>query len=417
MTSLPPPATPAKRWPNQSTLVALGVLLVALSLYGLSVQLLGETQSPGQAYFHDLADAFWHGQLYLLDPVSTHDLTPFNGRWYVPFPPLPALLLLPWVAIRGAAQVSTVLFAVVMGALNVMLAFQLLQALARRGWTQLRLSDNLWLTLLWGAGSVHWYMSTQGSVWFVSQVCTVTFMLLAAWFAVAKNSPVLAGGALALAVLGRPNVALFYPFLAGVGLELIATEHTTHRMRRWLRWCLLALAPGIVSGLLLLGYNYARFQDAWDFGYNQANIAPPLAEDLSVYGQFNIHYVPHNVWAMLLSGPIWDGGGQAILPNPDGMSLLLTTPALIFLLRARKRSPLVVGAWLAVALLVISLWLYYNTGWGQFGYRFSLDFMTPVLVLLAVSAGPRLGRFMRLAILAGVLVNLWGVWWFNQVYL
>ncbi len=417
MTSLTNPAASSKLSISPSNATALGVALVTLCCYWGAVSWMGHTQPVGPAYFHDLADAFLHGRLYLLDPAATHDLTLFNGYWYVPFPPLPALLLLPWVAISGVTQVNTVLFAVVLGAINVALAFQLLQALVRRGVTQLSLSDNLWLTLLWGAGSVHWYVATQGSVWFVSQTCTVTFMLLAAWLAVAKGSPLLAGGALALAMLGRPNVALFYPFLAGVGLELINAEPTPRRFRRWLRWCLLALIPLIVGGLLLLGYNYARFQNVWDFGYTGQNVAPALAEDLRVYGQFNLHYVPHNLWAMVLSGPIWDGGGQALLPNPDGMSLLLTTPALIYLLWVRKRSPLVIGAWAAVVLLVIILLLYYNTGWGQFGYRFSLDFMTPVLVLLAVSAGPRMDRSMRLLILAGVLINLWGVWWFNEVYL
>jgi hypothetical protein len=66
-----------------------------------------------------------------------------------------------------------------------------------------------------------------------------------------------------------------------------------------------------------------------------------------------------------------------------------------------------------VALLVIVFMLYYNTGWVQFGYRFSLDFMTPVLVLLAIGAGQRVSRLMRFLIIVGVLVNLWGVRWFN----
>lgn len=398
----------------KSTGITVIVLFVmTLGIYWLSAMVAGHNQSPEYAYFHDLADAFLHGRLYLLHPLATRDLTQFNGYWYVPFPPLPAILLLPWVAVSGVTQVNTVLFAAVMGAINVALAFLLLQALARRGWTQLSLSDNVWLTILWGVGSVQWYMSTQGTVWFVSQICTVTFMLLAAWLVVSKRSPLLAGCALALAVLGRPNVALFYPFLAGVGLELIQAEQKTRNFRRWLRWCMLALAPLIVSALLLLGYNYARFQNIWDFGYAHADAAPQVAGDLTLYGQFNLCYVPHNLWAMLLSGPTWESRSQTISPNPEGMSLLLTTPALIYLLRVRKRSPLVIGAWVAVTMLMLPLVTYYNTGWVQFGYRFSLDFMTPLLVLLAVGASQRTDRLLRCLILGGVLINAWGVWWFN----
>ncbi len=94
------------------------------------------------------------------------------------------------------------------------------------------------------------------------------------------------------------------------------------------------------------------------------------------------------------------------------MSVLLTTPALIYLVRARKRSFLVAGAWTALGLLLIPLVTYYNTGSWQFGYRFSLDLMTPVLVLLAVAAGQRVDWAMRILILLGVAVNAWGVYWF-----
>ena len=51
-------------------------------------------------------------------------------------------------------------------------------------------------------------------------------------------------------------------------------------------------------------------------------------------------------------------------------------------------------------------------GWWPFGYRFSLDFMVPVVTLLSLGAEQGVGRPMRLLILLGVLVNAWGVWWF-----
>jgi hypothetical protein len=415
MTSSVEAARP-KAWfaANLNSLLAAPVLLAALGVYWFSAVLAGHTQTPDMAYFNDLANAFLHGQLYLPNPAVTHDLTQFNGNWYVPFPPLPALLLMPWVALSGVSQVNTVLFAAVMGAFNVALAFLLLQGLSRRGWSQLRTSDNLWLTLLFGAGTVQWYMATQGTVWYVSQICTATFLLASAWIAVAKRSPLLAGAALALAMLARPNVALFYPFLAGVGLEWIRAEEDRQNLwRRWLRWCVLAALPVIVSVGLLLGYNYARFQNVLDFGYAHENVASKLKSDLRDYGQFNVHYIGRNIWSMLLSWPTWDPRTNSVSPDPDGMSLLLVSPALLYLFKVRKKSPLVIGAWVALGLMVILLLLYYNTGWMQFGYRFSLDFMTLVLVLLAVGAGQRIRPMMKALIVLSVLINLWGVYWFN----
>jgi len=84
-----------------------------------------------------------------------------------------------------------------------------------------------------------------------------------------------------------------------------------------------------------------------------------------------------------------------VTPNPFGMSLLLTTPALLYIIRARQRSPLVVGAWAAVVLVLATLLFSYNTGYVQFGHRFSLDFMIPVMVLLAAAAGNQVSRLMR----------------------
>lgn len=383
------------------------VYMLAVALYWVTALLIGHTQSPEAAYFDHLAQAFLNGQTHLTEPPVIHDLTFYKGHWYVAFPPLPALLLLPWVAVNGVAQTNTVLFSSGMGALNVALVFSLLQHLSQRGWSQLNPCGNVWLTVLWGIGSVHWYMTVQGSVWFVSQICTATFTLLALWLALAKRAPLWVGGALGLAVLARPHLMLVYPFLLAIGWELGERDRN-----RWLRWAWLTGAPLVLSGLLLLGYNYVRFEDWANFGYQTQNVARELLIDLRRYGQFNPHYFPHNFWAMWLAGPIWEARTHTLLPNLDGMSLLLTTPAIVYALRASQPRNFVWGAWVAVALLLIPLLTYYNTGWWQFGYRFSLDFMPIVILLIALGAGPHVSRVLRLLIVVGIVINLWGVTWF-----
>lgn len=394
-------------------IVALTVGLAALAVYWGTALYFDHATTPDVAYFNQLAEAFLQGRLFLAEPASTHDLTLYEGRWYVPFPPLPALLMAPWVAVMGLSTLNTVFFAALFGALNVALIFFLLSGLAQRQWTQLGLGDNLWLTLLFGLGSVHWYMATLGSVWFVAQICTVTFVVLALWLAVAGRAPWLVGLALALAMLARPNVLLTWPLLLGIA----ATQQTAtgHRLK-WsplLRWAMISAIPlALAAGALLL-YNTARFGDPLDFGYLTENVADKLAPDLHRFGQFHLHYLPKNFWAMWLAGPQWDDEINFWRPDPEGMSLLLTTPALIYLGRARQRSWLVIGGWSAFCLLLAPLLLYYNTGWWQFGYRFSLDFMAPVMVLLALAVRTRVTWSMRLLILVGVLVNLYGVLWWH----
>ncbi|HRW03804.1 MAG TPA: hypothetical protein P5121_01840 [Caldilineaceae bacterium] len=372
--------------------------------------------TPDVAYFNHLAAAFLRGELYLADPPSTHDLTLYAGKWYVPFPPLPALLMLPWIALFGLPTLNTTLFCILLGALNVTLVYLLLHTLAAHRQLQLTQSALVWLTVLFGVGSVHWYMATIGSVWFVAQVATVTFVALATWSAAANRSPWLTGIALALAMTARPNVLFTWPLLCGIAIGYLphSSEAQNSRWRAGLLWAVRSAIPMVIALTLLLLYNYARFDDPLNFGYRTENVAATLAPKLQTYGQFNVHYLPKNVWAMWLAGPQWNEEINFWVPNPEGMSLLLTTPALIYLGRARARTPLAIGAWLSLILLMIPLLLYYNTGWWQFGYRFSLDFMLPVMVLLALATPPRMSWAMRLLIVAGVVVNAYGVYWWHR---
>ncbi len=140
---------------------------------------------------------------------------------------------------------------------------------------------------------------------------------------------------------------------------------------------------------------------------------PRLQTDLAEYGQFHLHYIPRNLRAMLLALPVWDAATRRPTVDGEGLSLLLTTPAIIYIAAARKRSPLTLGAWTALGLLLLPLLLYYNTGWWQFGYRFSLDFMIPVMVLLATAMRSPLSWLARGLILAGVAINLYGVLWWH----
>jgi hypothetical protein len=390
----------------------------ALILYLLPAFLVHKTQTPPEAYYDQLAAAFLRGQLNISEPAVTYDLTLHAGRWYVAFPPLPAFLMVPWVAIFGG--INTVVFSALVGALNVVLVLLLLQALSRQGWSSFSDTDNLWIAILFAFGTVHWVLSTQGTVWFLAQICALTFAALSVYVAVRQNSPLLAGAALALAMLARPNIILMAPLLLAVAVQHRRDRPSAQDERAGLtKWSFLAALPLLLAGAGLLLYNWLRFGALFDFGYRTANVAPQLVEELNQYGQFHIHYILQNLKIMLFATPEWAPGpaGQLRLaPNGLGMSLFLTTPAFLYLFFARRISALTIGAWISTGLLLLPLITYYNPGWHQFGYRFSLDFTIPLLVWLAAGLKDGPSWILKGLIVLSVLINAWGTVWFVGLY-
>jgi hypothetical protein len=140
-------------------------------------------------------------------------------------------------------------------------------------------------------------------------------------------------------------------------------------------------------------------------------MGPEFEALVKQYGRFSLHFLPGNLYGWLLRPPIWNG--SAWVPDPHGMSLLLTTPNLLFALWPRKVSRLEVVALLNSVVLVLPSLLYYNDGWVHFGQRFALDGIA--LALLAASFGAaRAPRWLVVLLTAwGVAVGAWGLQWFK----
>jgi hypothetical protein len=396
-------------------IAAFRPVLIAITVaaaYLATASLGGNFGKHAMVYFDHLANSFLHGRLDLVSPLALLDLTPHAGRWYVPFPPVPALLLLPLVAVLGPMAPLEVPVSVTLGGLNVALVYLLLGAMRRRGWIGLDDRSRLWLVGLFGFGTVHWYAACEGTVWYLSQMVTVTFLALAALAAVRRAHPAWTGVALALAVGTRPNVALALPFfLAELALRDREDGVTS---RRWVRRGVMLVLPIGVAGLALFAYNAARFGDPLDFGYVTQNVDPRLKSDLRTYGQFNFHFLPRNAKLALASLPTFHTKFPFFTPRAEGMSLFLVTPAFLYLLRRLPRTLWGRGAWASLLLLNVPLLLYYNTGWDQLGYRFSLDYSIFALCLFGVNAGTGIPKMLKVLVLASIIINLRGVvWWFQ----
>jgi hypothetical protein len=411
----------------RAALGAVAAFMLALAAYGGTAWVFRHFKTE-QVYFDHLADAFRQGRLHLEDPPGHHDLVPYQDRWYVPFPPMPALLMLPFVYIRGRESIDPIAMSICLGAGSVALLWAALRALARRGWIDLNWLGSAAIVAFFAFGTAHWYVAVTGSVWFLSQTCTVFFLALAAFLAIVTPRPLLPGAALAAAMLARPNVLLMWPLLAGIAAmrdrasatdsERLDPEFKFQISKAFRRWCILSLVPPLLSAFVLGAYNYARFDHPLDFGYKRQQIETSLMEPLHAHGQFSLDHVPRNLWYLFVEWPRSSRREPRILPSDMGMSIVLTSPAWLWLITLRRRDSLALGAAAAALFTLIPLLCYYNTGWKQFGNRFLLDLAVPLTILLAISARRRLHPLLALLVGLSIAVHAWGVWWwFTEVTL
>jgi hypothetical protein len=354
------------------------------------------------------ADAFLHGKLYLLHvPTDTHDLNFFNGHWYESKPPFPIFLISPLVAIWGVAAFNINTFSLMLSALAAVSVYLIFYRLRNLGWIKLSLSGAIWLTVLFAFGTVYWWLSIVGTVGAFSQVVTVLFIALAFLSVLKKASPWLAGICLMAAILSRPNVFVLWPALVSIFIQLNLKDEKVN-WKAVLKWSVPSVIPAILGAGLLLYYNFLRYGVFSDFGYGTLNGSLQIVQNVQKYGLFSPHFIPTNLRVMFLALPKLTEQCSYFLPRGDGISILMSTPAIIYLLRKFNISWWIGGCWCSILLSIALLAMYSNTGANQYGYRYVMDFFIPVIMIIASNVGEKISGLMKALIVASIIINYYG---------
>jgi hypothetical protein len=388
-----------------------------LSVFVIShqfAQWFGKWDTPAENQFNLLAYAFLHGKLYVINPSYTGGLTLYNGNWYVPVPPLPAILMVPFIAILGIQAFNTTTFSLALAATSAVIVYLILDSLIRSGWIKLSRSGAIWLTALFSFGTMYWFLSIDSRLWYFSQVITVLFSGLAFLSALKKWSPWITGICLAAAVMSRPNVCALWPALVAITVQLNLIAQGKINWKEVFKWSLQSAIPVVFGVGLLLGYNYLRYGNIFDFEYGNINGAVWILQNVQQYGVFSPHFMLYNLYYMFLAPPPLTSECGFYLTRNWGMSMLVTTPAVIYTFRRFKISWWTCGCWCSILLSVIVLSLYSNNGSQQYGYRYMLDFTIPIIMLIAYNAGNRISTFLKALIIASIFVNYYGTLsWFR----
>jgi hypothetical protein len=390
----------------KTALILLILFVAAFLVYWAT----GEGQPTWYNYYVRLADAFLHGRLYLLDnPSWLNELipNPSGPGFYVVYPPLPAFIMTPLVALFGT-NLNQTLVGLIFAAATVPLAYLVAKDATQKP-TDTTVGSKktyIWFAGLFGFGTIFWYLASLGSVWLIAQVIATFFMFLALHESFNKNRPLLIGLLVGASYWCRLPTILGIFFFAGLAI-------TKQQDLKWIGKFKSAL-PALTKMAIGVGafvianfiYNYLRFGTVFDVGYWM--IPGVLDEPWFRYGHFSPLYITDNLQPFLTGLPVLTSVAPYIQFPMSGLAIWFTTPAFVFALKAKLKDRINLWCWIAILCVASVIFMNAATGWG-FGYRYAMDFYPFLFVLTVRGMGANLKWYHKLLIILGIIVNLWGV--------
>jgi hypothetical protein len=376
-------------------------LLTAIILF-IAILLIYSATGPNYKTYYDyfvrLAEAILRGRLYLTEnPPWLNELVPINGKYYVVYPPMPTILLLPFVAIWGM-QLNQTLFTQIIGSLNAVLVYYLFLKL------KFNQSKAILLGLILTLGTNHWYLASVGSAWYLALIIGAFFTLLSLLELFGKKRFFLIGLLIGAAYWSRlPTIlAVTFPLLY---ILFIDKKNVVKSV--------ITLFLGVLVFVLLnAGYNYLRFGTILDVGY--IKIPGILNETDFKYGLLSPMNIPKQLKVMFLKMPLISPKFPYLYPSWYGMAIWLTTPAFFLVLKARWKDRLALITLITVLIMSLPSLTHATVGFTQFGYRYAMDF-TPFLLLLTGLGLQKTNKVVTYSLIAlSMVINLWGVLWINK---
>jgi len=373
------------------------VIPILLLIFTFVIYLITSSGSTPYDYFVRLADSFLKGRYYLIDnPGWLNELIPLDGNKYaVVYPPGPALILMPFVYFFGD-KFPQQMMAHLLGAGLAVITAQIAFLKSKKN------SHFVWFFLLAAFGNILWFLSSNGSVWYLGQVAGAFFLTATIFESLKNKRPLFVSVFFGMAILSRLQTILTLPLIIFLNKNNLSKKNI-----------LFYLIPLGILMILYGYYNEVRFDSFFQTGYSL--IPGVLDEPWYSKGIFHLSYIKNNLRVMFTSLPIFKSEFPYITPSWGGLSILITTPAFIYLLLAKLKEKENLFAWISLLLVALVTFSHGGTGFTQFGYRYAVDFYPIIFLLLANSLkGKNLKWHHWLLLIICIIVNLWGVLWINK---
>lgn len=353
----------------------------------------------GENEFSVLSEQFIRGHIFL--PEAVGDAVLYNGKYFWHLGPLPAMLLTPLSLIT----LPVLGFPMPQGILNIILVIGIVYLSYKISLKyNFDKKSGVWMAIAVVFASVFFLSTLLPWSWHFSQTITFFLGLLALYNYTGSRNYLLIGVCHALMFMTR--------FTAGLGIlfYFLATIFSKTPLREKLRRCLLMVLPIVLAGVVLLWYNYARFENVFDNGYTTSNNWVPSSNtfryEMLKYGLFNVKNIPTNVYYYFFNVPspvletsqgyyrqIFKTDTSMIVHlvfpyikvTTPGVSFFVVSPIFLLIFRNKFKSKDSKIAAVTGGVILILLLMYYWTGWTQVGPRYTIDLLPFLFILLIES--------------------------------
>lgn len=384
-------------------LLIVSLAMTAALAVGLLIQMLGET--PGTNSYAVLADAFLNGHLYVTDCFDI-DCAVYDGQQYIVFPPAPAVMAMPFVAVFGTSFAGFIALAAALSAASLVVWWRIFSVM------KVERSTAIWLMLAIAVASPLYYVTVRGDgIWFIAQCSAFLFSSAAIWLAMERRSLVLAGAFIGIAFLSRQFAIFLLPFVYVMYLR--ADQKLIGFSRDHVMAVVKLALPVLAAIAIYMAYNYARFGDILDTGYAYIGTLPQdqtfISHRSMDIGLFSTDYIVFNLIHFFVqgfnvgfTGPYLTELGEL---DPLGTSILAASPFVLLAIFAPMRRPVVIGA-ITIVVMLLPMLFYHSNGFTQYNaQRYFLDWLPVLAVILALTIKTQLKPALALLVTYAIGLN------------
>ncbi len=379
--------------------IKIVVAVLGILMWGLNLI----TNSYEQYFF--LSRALWDSKTYFVDNLGKcWDCVEFGGKFFWPLGILPAIMLMPGVGIFGLFGLP--FFQGFLQPVLVAGVFYFCMKIAKA--YKFEDGDQWVWGLAFCGSSIFLFLAMWVKSWYFAQIVGCFWVMAAITEYSLKRRWGLVGMMMGLAALARMT--------AGVGVVFFVFEILADKKNVLINLVKLVI-PFAVAVMIWGGYNQIRFGRWYDQGY-AGQIDEQVAEAKGrALGLFRVFHVPGNLYYMLFRGldPVFVGDGSHVFKfpyiqfDPWGGSIFITSPWLVYLFLQKYNDKRSKSLWVTILLIILPIVTYFGIGLVQMGYRYSLDFMPWIFLLLVwkMSKNGACGKGFRVMIVGSTLFNLY----------